>query len=78
MVFGETSESVRALQGILKYEGLFPSNIAATAYYGAITAKAVYQWQIKHNVASTAELNALQGRRVGKKTLTALNSLYHN
>ncbi len=67
---------VIALQNILKYEGFFPANIASTGYYGAITAKAVYAFQVAHNVAPLPELNALQGRRVGDKTIQALNTLY--
>jgi len=67
---------VVALQNILKYEGLFPSNVASAGYYGAITAKAVYAFQVAHNVAPLSELNALGGRRVGDKTIKALNDLY--
>jgi hypothetical protein len=65
------------LQNVLKYEGLFPSNIESTGYYGSITAKAVLEFQKKHNVASLAELNALQGRVVGPATLAKLNQLYN-
>ena len=74
--FGQNSNEIQVLQDILKYEGLFPSNTASTGYYGAITAKGVLQWQIKHNVASLEELNLLQGRRVGNKTIQALNAIY--
>lgn len=69
-------EDVKHLQDILKYEGLFPTNIESTGYYGAITAKAVYNWQVKHAVASMAELNSLQGRRAGEKTISSLNKIY--
>lgn len=65
------------LQNVLKYEGLFPSNIESTGYYGSITAKAVLEFQKKHNVASLVELNALQGRVVGPATLAKLNQLYN-
>lgn len=67
---------VIALQDILKYEGFFPSNVASAGYYGAITAKAVYAFQVAHNVAPLSELNPLGGRRVGDKTIKALNDLY--
>lgn len=67
---------VIALEDILKYEGFFPSNVASTGYYGAITAKAVYAFQVAHNVAPLSELNSLGGRRVGDKTIRALNDLY--
>lgn len=74
--FGITDPDVKALQDILKFEGLFPSNTESTGYYGAITAKALLQWQIAHAVASTDELNQLAGRRVGPKTINVLNSIY--
>lgn len=64
------------LQKILQYEGLFPKNIDATGYYGAITAKSVLAWQMKHAVASGAELQELGGKKVGPKTRDALNALY--
>lgn len=67
---------VEALQEILKYEGLFPSNIESSGYYGAITAKAVDAFQRKHQVAPNVELDKLQGKRVGEKTRKVLNELY--
>jgi hypothetical protein len=67
---------VVALQNILKYEGHFPSNVASTGYYGSITAKAVYAFQVAHKVASLSELDSLRGRRVGEKTIKALNEIY--
>ena len=74
--FGETGEDIKALQDILKYEGLFPLNTDSTGYYGAITAKAVLDFQIKYNVADPLELNQLVGRQAGKKTIAKLNELY--
>ncbi len=73
---GETLPSIVALQDILKYEGLFPVNIQSTGYYGAITAKAVLQWQLNHQVSTLDELNQLAGRRVGEKTISKLNEIY--
>ena len=67
---------VKALQNILKWEGLFPSNVDSTGYYGAVTAKSVLAWQKKHAVALTSELDALQGKVVGPKTRAKLNSIY--
>ncbi len=74
--FGQTNNDIKALQDILKYEGLFPVNTSSTGYFGSVTAKAVLQWQIKHAVAALEELNQLQGRRVGSKTIEKLNELY--
>lgn len=67
---------VVALQNILKYEGHFPSNVSSTGYYGSITAKSVYAFQVSHKVASLSELDSLRGRRVGEKTIKALNEIY--
>lgn len=72
----EYDADVVALQNILKYEGVFPSNVESSGYYGAITAKAVYAFQVKYAVASLAELNELGGKRVGGKTIAKLNELY--
>ena len=71
-----TDIDVKALQDILKYEGLFPTNVDSTGYYGSVTAKAVLAWQKNHKVASDAELDVLQGKRVGQKTRSFLNSIY--
>lgn len=71
---------VISLQDILKYEGTYPTNVSSTGYYGAITAKAVYDFQIKRAVAPLAELDSVipKGGRVGAKTVAVLNSLYAN
>lgn len=69
---------VVALQNILKYEGLFPTNVESTGYYGALTAKNVLAFQKKYSVASDEELESLKGRVVGPSTLAKLNSLYNS
>lgn len=74
--FGSTSADVKALQNILKYENLYPTNVESTGYYGSITAAGVLKWQTQHNVAPASELVPLAGRRVGTKTVTALNQIY--
>ena len=66
---------VKALQTILAYEALFPSTLE-TGNYLNITATAVLKWQIAHNVASLEELNGLQGKLCGPKTIAMLNLLY--
>lgn len=77
LLYGQSNYSIKMLQDILRYEGLFGGgNITSTGNYLTITAKGVYQWQVKHAVASMAELNSLQGRRVGLKTIAALNKIY--
>jgi len=76
MKYGQTNEDIVALQNILKFEKLFPSNINSTGFYGSITSKAVLAWQLKNNVAPLEELNYLQGRVSGPKTISTLNNLY--
>lgn len=73
-------QDVKALQNILKFEGMFPLNTTSTGYYGAQTAKSLYLWQVKHAVAPLAELNEIKprGGRVGSKTIIKLNHLYGN
>lgn len=76
LVFGMKNNDVAMLQECLKYEELFPVNVPSTGYYGNITAKAVYQFQVKYSVAPQEELDALKGRKVGPKTRAKLNELF--
>ena len=76
LVFDSSSNDVKALQDILRFEGFFPVNADSTGYYGSVTSKGVLAWQKKYNIASMAELDALMGRRVGAKTIAKLNELY--
>lgn len=76
MNFGDENTDVRHLQEILRYEGLFPNNIPLTGYYGAITAKAVLQFQLKYNIDNERFLKILGGRKCGPKTLEQLNKVY--
>jgi hypothetical protein len=76
LYFGMTDPDVKALQEILRFEGLFPINSQITGYYGSITARGVLAFQKKYRVADDAELYELGGRLVGKKTLLKLNELY--
>jgi len=66
---------IKELQNRLKELGLFPNNIPSSGYYGSLTAKAVYAFQIKYNVAPINELDTLKGRRVGMKTIEKLNNI---
>jgi len=67
---------VEMLQKILQYEGFFPSDYDATGNYFEVTRKGVLAFQRKYKVASESELNQLNGRRVGPKTIKKLNELY--
>jgi len=69
-------DDVKRLQDILKKEGLFPSNVGSSGLYQEITRKAVKAFQYKYAVASAAELEEVDGKRVGGKTIAKLNELY--
>lgn len=72
--FGMTNNDVKALQDILRYEGLFPTNAQSTGYFGAITKASVGKYQEKYGIATPA--NTTGYGRVGPKTRAKLNSVY--
>jgi hypothetical protein len=74
----EKDADIVALQNILKYEGMFPIERDSTGNYFALTTEGVLKFQIKYNVADPGELNQLQGRQVGPKTIKKLNELYND
>ena len=74
MSFGQSNYSIKMLQDILRYEGLF--SVKSSGFFGTITANALFKWQVKHQVASPEELNALKGQRAGVKTIAKLNEIY--
>lgn len=69
--FGDTSESVKRLQEVLRYEEMFPVGTDITGYYGSITAKGVTLFQKKYAITSDGT-----GRIVDGKTLEVINNLY--
>lgn len=77
MKVGDKNNEVKCLQDCLKYEGLFPINTESTGFYGNITRQAVRAFQFKYKVASDEELTAVNGMRVGIKTLLALNNKFN-
>lgn len=74
--YGTRSAEVTELQTALKFDNDFPADVLATGYYGEITRQAVLAFQRKYKVAPAAELDALQGRRVGAKTRAVLNDMF--
>lgn len=76
IVIGDRGPDVKALQTALKIDGTF-TYPEITGFYGAITAKAVMDFQKKYKVASWLELVFLKGERVGPKTLATLNRLFN-
>lgn len=67
VVYGD--KEVIALQNVLKFEGVFPSNVDSTGYFGSVTRKAVSDFQVKYGITP------IDGY-VGKKTRAKLNELY--
>ncbi len=71
--FGMTDADVKGLQDCLRYEGLFPSNTDSTGLFGAITKKAVQDFQLKHVLTTSSSPGF---GRVGPVTRAKLNSIY--
>jgi len=69
------SSEVRKLQEILKNYGFLKKHVPITGNYLEETRKAVFAFQVQHEVASWADLYFLQGRRVGKATLKKIREL---
>ena len=74
---GNRGIEVEKLQDALKIDGLFPTSIKSTGYYGDQTRRSVLDFQIKYNVAPKHELLFVNGKRVGAKTLAKLNELFN-
>lgn len=74
MWFGQVSEEIKALQNCLKYEGLFPSNVDSTGFFGAVTQKAVQGFQIKYGITT---VDGPGYGRVGPITRAKLNQLFN-
>lgn len=72
----KVDNDVKALQDILKFESLFPTNTDSTGYYGALTSKAVMAFQKKYQIANDVIINELAGKQVGPATIKKLNELY--
>ncbi len=80
---GERGDHVTALQTALMLDGSFNTEVYKDlfqnkdlGFYGTFTRQAVYNYQVKHNIAPLPELKALNGGRVGEKTVVFLNSIY--
>lgn len=72
--YGDFSRDVSMLQSCLKYLGYF--KLTPTGFYGTYTSKAVMAFQTSYKVASTNEIDSLQGRQCGPKTIKKLNELF--
>ena len=68
---GDKNADVVALQNILKYEGMFPTNVDSTGLYGPVTQRGVLLFQNKYLGSNNG------GRQAGPKTIAKLNELYN-
>lgn len=73
---GQSGEGVKALQTALKIDGVFPTNVDITGYYGKITQQAVLSFMKKYRVASPQEIAYVNGRWIGPSTRAKLNQLF--
>lgn len=67
---GDRNADVVALQNILKYEGMFPTNVDSTGLYGPVTQRGVLLFQKKYVGSNNG------GVQAGPKTIAKLNELY--
>lgn len=74
MQLGDTNDSVKKLQQALQTEGLFPTNVQLTGYFGALTQQAVQKFQVKYGIASPGQAGY---GRVGPNTRAKLNALFN-
>jgi hypothetical protein len=70
---GDTNTELILLQNFLKLGGYFPLTVMSSGYYGNVTAVAVLKYQLKRQVDTPANLQALGGKRIGNLTLAAIN-----
>jgi hypothetical protein len=61
--------SIKSLQDVLKYEGLFPANQDSTGFFGPITKKGLIMFQIKYDISPALG-------NLGPITISKLNELY--
>jgi len=76
MKYGQTSNDIKKLQEVLKYEKLFPSNVDATGYFGGITARALIKFQMKNGILDFQNETDMRKVQAGPKTIKLLNELY--
>jgi hypothetical protein len=69
---------VIAAQDCMKYDGTFPTNVDSTGYFGALTRKAVGDYQIKHGILTAADIDAPGYGRIGPRTRADLNARFSN
>lgn len=76
LYFGMQDQDVVILQDLLKELGYYAKNIDSTGYYGAITLKAVKDFQLDKGIITSS--NDAGAGRCGPKTRQVLNTKYYN
>lgn len=76
MKYGQTSNDIKKLQDVLKYEKFFPSNQESTGFFGGITARALIKWQVSHGLTTFQNETDMTKVQAGPKSVALLNSLY--
>ena len=71
---GDKNTDVEILQTALKELGYFTAEV--TGFYGPLTQKAVFAFQVANVKLSIYELNVLKGSKFGPKSIEALNNLF--
>ncbi len=74
--FGKKGEDVKRLQEILRYEKFFPSNVDITGYCGAVTLRALKEWQISHGITDFSLESNITKIRFGSKSIAEANKIY--
>lgn len=77
LVYGQRSEEIKALQKALKILGYFPVKVLETGYYGNITKDAVNKCYLDNKIDNIIVLKYINGRWVGPKLRTYLNSIFN-
>lgn len=67
---GDRNSDVVALQNILKYEGMFPTNVDSTGFYGPVTQRGVLLFQQKYVGSNNG------GAQAGPQTIAKLNEMF--
>lgn len=75
--YGNTGDEVKALQTALYMDGELKVDPSQFGTYGPKTQAAVKAFQTKYQVATPAEINAVNGTSVGPLTRAKLNSLFN-
>lgn len=65
---GSTGPDVKAFQEVLRYEGLYPTNVEITGYFGSVTKNGALQWQKKYGLVADGI--------IGPNTRKKLNEIY--